>query len=113
MGFSQNKTATLYLQDGTKISGLTKINSYDEEIKFRVDKNSESVAYNAENFEKLFVEEHDDVVEYQYKLINVDKSRLYLLILRIEGVVSLYEYYKSLPGDGGKKSREKNQTLHF
>jgi len=110
-GFSQNKSATLYLKDSTQLHGYAKINSYDDEIKFRPDKNSKGVVYKANDVDKLFLEEKDEDVEYRYKWINEDKSRPYLLVLRIEGQLSLYEYYKSLPGIDSKSTHQKNSAI--
>ncbi len=38
--FSQQKKATLYSKGSTELLGFAKINYYDDEIKFRHDKNS-------------------------------------------------------------------------
>ena len=110
-GFSQQKRAVLYLKDSTKLEGFAKINRYDDEIKFRPDKNSKGVVYKADDIEKNLIEEKNEDVEYRYKSINEDKSRPYLLVLRIEGELSLYEYYKSVPGVDNKSMHQKNSAI--
>jgi sRNA-binding regulator protein Hfq len=109
--YSQQKKAILYLKNGSNLQGFAKINSYDDEIKFKTDKNSKALVYKAADVEKIFLEEKNENIEYRYKSINEDKSRPYLLVLRIEGKLSLYEYYKSLPGIDNKSAHQKNSAI--
>lgn len=100
---SQNNKATLHFKDGTEISGLAKITTYGDKIKFRKDKNSEKSTYTSEELKSIEIHNKKiqffgkrtkpGYVHYYYKKIKTQGSPLLLEILE-EGKVKLFLDYK-------------------
>lgn len=91
-GFSQNKKCTIYFKDNTTLVGLGKIKS--DELKFRVDKNSESEFIDANLIDKVYIESGDENVTYQYNKI-IEKDNYEWMKLEIKGTINLYTIIRS------------------
>ncbi len=101
------------MKDKTTLIGLGKIKR--DELKFRINENSEKKFIDATLIDKVSIEEKDEIVTYKYNKI-IEKDTFEWMKLEIKGSINLYSiinttYASSIPTGNGNMSYSGGGTV--
>lgn len=100
--FCQKESGKIFFKDKTTISGLCKIKG-DDNIKFKKNKDSESITYDVKLIDKIEINEYGFFETYRYKAIKDENTSKWMKVM-IVGKVNLYKKDAYMNYDSGISS---------